>query len=291
MGKKKSTMLSLQWYEQAGRGEKRGRALHARWTDEGRVSRRQINHRTSKENGLREGRNERVPPVCPMPFPLRSAWACSQISGPLCCTGAWRGLGHNAHNKTYPHTLTNVWKHGLQSKKCLSLHLILLSLVPTVCLWGFSLVCLFAFSPSAQSDAKTLTAVAHCGNTFCMLSSVWTLPSALACGSGRRRSLIMPCYIGPPLCFIAQPVSWLKVDSNLCLSFGLPVGTDSFLCPRRLWRCSWLCLQRYRTSCLHQLQTWIFLFFSLFVLFSLNMQMQFSDSHLTVQPVLAYSAL
>ena len=26
--------------------------------------------------------------------------------------------------------------------------------------------------------------------------------------------------------FIVQPVSWLKVDSNLCSSFGLLVGTD-----------------------------------------------------------------
>jgi len=82
-----------------GGGEMRGRAGHARWKDEGRVSRRQINQKTSKANGLRERRNERAPPVCPMPFPLRSAWACSQISGPLCRRAAWRGLGPNAHNK------------------------------------------------------------------------------------------------------------------------------------------------------------------------------------------------
>ena len=33
---------------------------------------------------------------------------------------------------------------------------------------------------------------AHSLNTYCMLLSVWTLPSALACGGSGRRSLIMP---------------------------------------------------------------------------------------------------
>lgn len=177
--------------------------------DEGRVSRRQINQRTSKENGLREGRNKRVPPVCPMPFPLRSAWACSQISGPLCRTGAWGGLGHNAHNKTYTHTLTNVWKLGLKKKRfyfsimssCSSslfcLWSLLLLLTPCIC----ALARGFLHHQSIwihqswlhklwQKHKHTVT---HSLDTYCMLLSVWTLPSVLACGSSGWLSLIMPC--------------------------------------------------------------------------------------------------
>lgn len=41
--------------------------------------------------------------------------------------------------------------------------------------------------------------------------------------------------------FIVQPVSWLKVDSNLCFSFGLLVGTDSLLCLCRPWPPSIAC--------------------------------------------------
>lgn len=63
-------------------------------------------------------------------------------------------------------------------------------------------------------------------NTYCMLLSVWTLLSGLACGSSGRLSLIMPCYIRPLLFSSLSPVSWLKVDSNLCFSCVLLVGTD-----------------------------------------------------------------
>lgn len=87
-----------------GRSERNG-ALHAR-TDQWRLSRRQINERTSKGIGSWEGQDQRVLPVCTMPSPLCTAWAGSQISGPLHRMGAWMMLEYNAQKLTHTQTHT-----------------------------------------------------------------------------------------------------------------------------------------------------------------------------------------
>lgn len=88
-----------------GRSERNG-ALHAR-TDQWRLSRRQINERTSKGIGSWEGQDQRVLPVCTMPSPLCTAWAGSQISGPLHRMGAWMMLEYNAQKLTHTQTHTH----------------------------------------------------------------------------------------------------------------------------------------------------------------------------------------
>lgn len=108
----------------------------------------------------------------------------------------------------------------------------------------------FCFFPALTAFDSTRAGRIICGwnvntvtlsNTHCMLLSAWTLPSSLACGTSGRLSLIMPCWMCLPLFLIFQPVTWLKVDSNLCSSFALLLDTDFLLCPRVLWTClCWL---------------------------------------------------
>lgn len=89
------------------------KVVHVLWTDEGKVGRRQINQRTSKANGWKgKERNERVPPVCPMPFPLRSAWACSQISGAIVPHGCIEGVGAK-YTQQHMRALEGAWKWKL----------------------------------------------------------------------------------------------------------------------------------------------------------------------------------
>lgn len=200
-----------------------------------------------------DGGNERVPPICPMLFPLRLSLHSDLRA--IVLLGFMEGAG-TPWTQQNIHTLTNVCNHGLKKKRCnfsilsnsvsdSSSLLICLSLNPVFvsCIHTVS----SHFAPSKKSTIFTnfywnINTQSH--TLQHVLYVVVSVNSAFRAGLWQQWSALFdnaPLHSAAAL-FIVQPVSWLKVDSNLCSSFGLLVSTDFFLCPCRLWPCPCLLL-------------------------------------------------
>ena len=99
--------------------KKRGGALRARWTDEGRVSRRQINQKDIKGKWAEGGKEwksaDRLSHAVPAPLRLSLLSDLRAIVPHGCMegAGAQRTQYTHKHTHTHTHTHTNVWEKSL----------------------------------------------------------------------------------------------------------------------------------------------------------------------------------
>lgn len=179
------------------------------------------------------GGRERMKECRPfVPCRSRSAWVCSQISGPLCHTGAWRGLGHRARNKIYTHQMSESKAQKETNPNFQS------SLTYT--LSSNHIYHIFCFCSSSLNMHMQLFGFHHQSiwirrtwlHRLCLIHKhtvTHTLRHILyvvvSVNSAVRPGLWTALFDNALLdsaaaLFIVQPVSCLKVDSNLCSSFG-----------------------------------------------------------------------